>query len=50
MQNFEDKKKVLLVQVYQIILRIIEENKLIDYYQDYIRRVRKSSEEDINSY
>ena len=46
-QNFEDKKKVLLVQVYQIILKIIEENKLIDYYQDYIIRMRKGSEEDI---
>lgn len=52
--NFEEKKNVLLVQVYQILLKLIQENNIIDYYQDYMKKMRKSSEEnmdlDVNPY
>lgn len=48
MSNFEEKKKVLLAQVYQILLKLIQENNIIDYYQDYVRKMRKGSEDDID--
>jgi hypothetical protein len=38
----------LLAQVYQVLLKLIQENNIIDYYQDYMKKVRKGSEEDID--
>lgn len=38
---------MLLVQVYQILLKLIQENKIIEYYQDYVTKMRKGSEDDI---
>lgn len=38
---------MLLAQVYQILLKLIQENNIIDYYQDYVTRMRKGSEDDI---
>lgn len=46
-KNFEDKKTVLLAQVYQIISQIIQRYDLSEYYMDY-QFVRKNSEENIN--
>ena len=45
-KNFEDKKTVLLAQVYQILSQIIQRNDLSEYYSDY-EITRKSSEENI---
>ena len=47
MKNFEDKKTVLLAQVYQIISQLIKSYDLSEYYSDY-ESVRKYSEEDVN--
>lgn len=46
-KNFEDKKTVLLAQVYQILSQIIQRNDLSEYYSDY-DLARKSSEENIS--
>lgn len=46
-KNFEDKKTVLLAQVYQILSQIIKRYDLSEYYCDY-ESVRKNSEENIN--
>jgi hypothetical protein len=35
--NFEEKKVALLAQVYQIMIKIIEENNIIDYYQNFMK-------------
>lgn len=37
-----------MAQVYQVLLKLIQENNIIDYYQDYMKKVRKGSEEDID--
>lgn len=37
-----------MVQVYQILIKVIEDN-LVDYYQDYATMMRKSSEDDIEN-
>jgi len=41
-KNFEDKKTVLLAQVWQILSQIIQRNDLDEYYHDY-ENVRKGS-------
>lgn len=46
-KNFEDKKTVLLAQVYQIISQILKRYDISEYYSDY-ESVRKHSEENIN--
>lgn len=43
-KNFEDKKTVLLAQVYQIITQVIKQNDLCGYYSDYETSIRKNSE------
>lgn len=35
--------------MYQILLKLIQENNIIDYYQDYVHRMRKGSEDDIDT-
>lgn len=45
--SFEDKKLVLLAQVYQILLKLIQENKIIEYYQDYMQKMRKNSDDEM---
>jgi len=45
-KNFEDKKTVLLAQVYQIISSIIKRYDLSEYYKDY-QLSRKNSSENI---
>lgn len=37
-----------MVQVYQILIKIIEDN-LVDYYQDYVTMMRKGSDDDIEN-
>lgn len=37
-----------MAQVYQVLLKLIQENNIIDYYQDYMKKVRKGSEDDID--
>lgn len=48
MKSFEDKKTVLLAQVYQIITQIIKRYDLFEYYSDYEPSMRKNSEENMN--
>lgn len=37
-----------MVQVYQILIKVIEDN-LVDYYQDYATMLRKGSEDDFEN-
>ena len=48
MKNFEDKKIVLLAQVYQTISQILKSLNLKEYYSVYSQTGRKRSEDNIN--
>lgn len=48
-KDFDVKKLVLLTQVYQVLLKLIQEKNITEYYQEYIMSMRKGSDDDIPS-